>query len=234
MKKPINRIFLLNAGILLGLFFGLIHPTVPQAQQTKQDALPAKPEDGGPRRFKVTVDNVSARAEPDNASDTTAQLRLGDVVSNLGCIENAQERWCKIRLIRGGPKGYVRLRTLAPATGPDGIIAIGKDTSKDRAKRKDFDAQADIMCSQEKGQSLGSCQAGVSRSGGGDATVAVSFPNGFVRSLYFVNGEFMRGSSTMSGVGTDTDWRLEGGLYRIRVDDQRFEISVEFVLGTTP
>jgi len=35
----------------------------------------------------------------------------------------------------------------------------------------------------------------------------------------------------MSGVGTDTEWRLEDGVYFIRVDDQRFEMSKALVFG---
>jgi hypothetical protein len=33
----------------------------------------------------------------------------------------------------------------------------------------------------------------------------------------------------MSGVGTDTDWSLSSGIYRIRVDDQRFELAEALV-----
>ncbi|MCV6591872.1 MAG: hypothetical protein OIF48_02895, partial [Silicimonas sp.] len=96
---------------------------------------------------------------------------------------------------------------------------------------RDFDDETRIRCAQEQGQSLGHCNAFVARSGGGDATVEVRFANGFARQLYFTHGAFIRASATMSGVGTDTDWRLEGALYRIRVDDQRFEIAQDFLLG---
>lgn len=71
---------------------------------------------------------------------------------------------------------------------------------------------------------------GVARSDG-RATVAVTFPNGFVRLLIFEGGAFIRGNATMSGVGRDTDWHVAAGVHHIRVDDQRFEIPVGFVLG---
>ena len=44
-------------------------------------------------------------------------------------------------------------------------------------------------------------------------------------------GEFLRGNATMSGVGTDVEWRLSGGLYNVRVDDQRFELPEALVVG---
>ncbi|MEM7635371.1 MAG: hypothetical protein AAF299_12470, partial [Pseudomonadota bacterium] len=57
----------------------------------------------------------------------------------------------------------------------------------------------------------------------------VTFPNGFARNLYFVHGEFVRASATMSGVGTDMDWRLQNGRYFIRVDDQRYELPTTLI-----
>ncbi len=78
---------------------------------------------------------------------------------------------------------------------------------------------------------MGECNAEVARGGGRDATVVVTFPNGFARRLYFVHGEFVSASSTMSGSGIDTDWRVENGLHEIRVDDQRYELPEILVFG---
>ena len=100
-----------------------------------------------------------------------------------------------------------------------------------RAKSKSFDASAEIQCAQEVGQALGACRADVARGEGGAAAVVVTFPNGFARTLTFEAGAFLRGNATMSGVGTDMEWHLAGGIYRIRVDDQRFEIPETLVVG---
>jgi len=35
----------------------------------------------------------------------------------------------------------------------------------------------------------------------------------------------------MSGVGTDTEWSVSDEMYRIRVDDQRFEVPEALVWG---
>jgi hypothetical protein len=35
----------------------------------------------------------------------------------------------------------------------------------------------------------------------------------------------------MSGTGMDTDWHLKGNVHIVRVDDQRYEIPDDLVLG---
>lgn len=105
------------------------------------------------------------------------------------------------------------------------------NTSKERVKKRDFDASLDIPCAQIQGQAMGVCTANIARGVDGDAAIVVTFSNGFARTLYFYNGEFLRANATMSGVGTDIDWRKENGLHFIRVDDQRFEIPDGFLIG---
>ena len=99
-----------------------------------------------------------------------------------------------------------------------------------RARAGEFDQLSDIRCAQDIGEVLISCHGAVAR----DATSAVlvvTFPTGFKRMLMFEGGEFLRANTTMSGVGTDTDWSLSDGLYRVRVDDQQFEIPVALISG---
>ncbi|MEL6478926.1 MAG: hypothetical protein AAFR17_16465 [Pseudomonadota bacterium] len=190
------------------------------------------PEDGGVRRWRVrTSEGAELRKTPAADAEITKLLGQGDVLTNFGCTPGAGQVWCEVRPFQGGPKGFVSATRLEPASGPDGTIPTGVDDSRKRARKRDFDARGDIRCAQEKGQSLGGCTAAIARSGGGDATVAVTFPNGFVRQLYFTHGTFISASATMSGVGRDTEWRMERGLHLIRVDDQRFEISDRLVFG---
>ncbi|WP_227271588.1 hypothetical protein [Roseobacter weihaiensis] len=115
------------------------------------------------------------------------------------------------------------------AVFPD-ASAADMDAATDRAKSKDFNAIGEVLCAQDVGQSLGTCSAAVARVGG-CAAVVVTFTNGFARTLQFSDGEFLRGNATMSGAGTDTEWRLSHGLYHVRVDDQRFEIPAALVIG---
>ncbi|WP_300031549.1 hypothetical protein [uncultured Roseobacter sp.] len=189
------------------------------------------PEDGGPRRLVVTAGASKLHLKPQAGSETAHDVSQGAVLKNLGCTQELPETWCHVAPLRKGPGGYLPADQLAPARGPDGVVPHGPDTSRTRARKKDFDAADTLPCAQEQGQSFGTCQAAVARSGGGDATVVVTFANGFARQLWFTHGAFMRASATMSGVGTDMDWELREGIYMIRVDDQRFEISQAFVLG---
>lgn len=88
-----------------------------------------------------------------------------------------------------------------------------------------------VGCAQEAGQEMGTCDATVTRESDGIVQVRVAFPNGFSRVLSFERGEFLRGNPTMSGVGTDTEWHLSGGVYSIRVDDQGFVLPEGLVTG---
>ncbi|MDJ0637801.1 MAG: hypothetical protein QNJ20_03130 [Paracoccaceae bacterium] len=97
------------------------------------------------------------------------------------------------------------------------------------AKAGEFVATGEVACAQEVGEELGTCLAKVARDDTDAAAVVVTFPNGFSRTLTFEGGAFLRGNTTMSGVGTDTEWTLEDGRYRVRVDDQRFEIPQALV-----
>ena len=123
----------------------------------------------------------------------------------------------------------LRVPTVATAISVMLVAPALADTAS-RVKRGDFDARAGIPCAQERGEALGLCDAGVVRADGG-ATVVVTFPNGFARTLRFAGSRFDRANPTMSGTGRDTDWTLRNGVHRIRVDDQRFELPDAFVSG---
>lgn len=205
--------------------------TVSNAQTEWQVESLSVPEDGGARRLEVTVKEAVLYRDSSEKSDQLAVLPQSVVLSNLGCAEVAGQVWCRVAERGRARVGYVAASHVAPATGPDGIVPMGIDDSKRRARKRDFDDTREIACAQNVGESLGRCTASVARSGGGDATVIATFSNSFTRELYFTHGEFMRGNSTMSGVGTDTEWQLESGTYAIRVDDQRFEIPQSFILG---
>ena len=88
-----------------------------------------------------------------------------------------------------------------------------------------------IACAQERGESLGRCTYRIEPGEKGRITLTVIFANGFKRKLFFENGEFLKASVTMSGVGTDTDWSLEDGTHRVRVDGQRYEVPDTLIAG---
>ena len=81
-----------------------------------------------------------------------------------------------------------------------------------------------IACSQDTDTPLDQCSYQIKRDENGKTTVTVVFANSFKRKLYFEDGKFLKANVTMSGVGTDTDWSLEGGTHLIRVERQRYEV----------
>lgn len=189
------------------------------------------PREGGVRRWQVAVAEAGIFAAPGDAAERVTTLSEGAVLQNRGCADNAGQVWCQVRSLRGNVTGFALAALLRPAKGPDGVVAMGMDDSRARAGKRDFDAEAVIPCAQEQGQALGKCSAAAARGVGGDATVVVTFHNGFARKLYFLHGEFVKASATMSGVGTDMDWRLENDVHHVRVDDQRFELPDRLVFG---
>jgi len=201
------------------------------AEGTAIDAVPRAPAMGGPRRWQVVVDGtLSIHTTPSVDAPIVANLDDRTMLSNLGCETAEDHVWCSIKTIRGKLRGYTLARYLKPAISSDGTVLTGTNNSALRARKGDFDASTRIPCAQERGQPMGECSVEVARSGGGDATVIARFSNGFKRTLYFVHGEFISANATMSGSGTDTDWRKDNGLHIIRVDDQHYELRDEFVV----
>ena len=123
------------------------------------------------------------------------------------------------------------LSALAVAVAPlaaaaeEASAAALRETAR-RAAAGEVDAEARIACAQEAGEALGACTARVARDAGGTATVIVTFPNGFARRLFFVEGRFSHASATMSGTGRrDLEAELRAdGLHHLRVDDQRYRV----------
>ena len=197
-----------------------------------ETAVPRSPEDGGARRWSVEAGgSLNLYDGPSADASVIDVITDGAVLSNMGCRQGDDRIWCDVRPFRGGARGFAAAEFLKPAEGPDGIVPTGRDDSPSRARKRDFDERGEIQCAQEQGQALGECPAAIARGVGGDATVVVTFPNGFARMLYFVHGEFTSASATMSGVGTDTDWQIEGGHHIIRVDDQRYILPDTLVFG---
>lgn len=203
----------------------------PDGEIVADDAL-ASPENGGLRRWRVSAGTpVALQNEPGSEAPPLARLESGEILTGHGCLRVEAGTWCEVQSIAGGPRGFVPAEHLAPVAGPDGIVARGIDDTPRRARRGDFDISGEIACAQDRHLPMASCMADVARSGGGDATVVATFPNGFRRRLHFGHGMFLRGDATMSGVGTDTAWRLEGGMHFVRVDDQRFEIPDAMIVA---
>ncbi len=209
-------------------------PTTDQAGVVTEAMLVA-PEEGGPRRWQVVADGgLDLRDAPAGDAPVLRTLAHGAILSNLGCERAGDRVWCAVRPLGSRSRGFAPAEALRPAAGPDGTVPMGVDNSMMRARQGDFDASGDIPCAQNQGQPMGVCAFGVARSGGGDATVVVTFSNGFKRMLFFRHGAFIAGDATMSGTGRDADWHRDGDRHVIRVDDQRYELTDAAVFGGRP
>ena len=124
---------------------------------------------------------------------------------------------------------HMLLFFISVATGfLPGAAAADLSAAMKLARSAEFNTISEVRCAQDAGQMLIVCRAAFARAGDA-AAVVVTFPNGFARTLTLADGKFLRGNPTMSGVGTDTEWRLTDGTYYIRVDDQRFELPARLV-----
>lgn len=115
------------------------------------------------------------------------------------------------------------------------LLSAGEIFAGEKENSSDFSADNNtpksIACAQERGETLGQCSYRVKWDDDGKITVTVVFANGFKRQLFFKNGEFLKASVTMSGVGTDTDWNLKDATHMIRVDGQRYEVPDSLIAG---
>lgn len=191
------------------------------------------PAEGGPRRWQVAAgEEIAMHASPAREAPVVGTLVDGAILSNLGCAPAGGIVWCRVRPLQGRVRGYVAADFLHPARGPDGNVPMGADDSAVRAGQGDFDASGSLACAQNRAQPMGRCTFGVARSSGGDATVVVTFSNGFKRLLFFAHGRFISGNATMSGNGFDTDWQRDGEHHIIRVDDQRYTLRHAEIFGS--
>lgn len=121
---------------------------------------------------------------------------------------------------RAAVLGTAILATTVPYVRPAGADA-----------RRDAPIEVRVGCAQTPGQVMGACAATVAHGEDARTTVTVTFPNGFARVLFFEAGTFLRANPTMSGTGTDIDWRIEGDRLLLRVEGQRYELPAALVAG---
>ncbi len=199
---------------------------------TVADGVPAAPEAGGPRNWRV-VDlsgGLNLRAAPSVSAAIVARLEAGTLLDNLGCQAGQGRTWCDVQPLGGGPRGHVAADFLTPAISPDGTAASGPDDSALRGGQGDFDATGSVPCAMAASQPMSRCAFGVARSGGGYATVVIEKPDGLSRPVYFRMGRAIGAGTSEADPGEFRATR-EGDLHTIRIGDERYEIPDAVVLG---
>ena len=100
-----------------------------------------------------------------------------------------------------------------------------------RAGEGRFDATGNIPCTQFESQPMMQCPFGVARDGGGTATVAVTFPDGRKRFIFFENGKAISADLSQADGNMQFQVIKETDLYIIRAGEGRFEIPEAVIFG---
>ena len=198
-----------------------------------QDDVPAFPEDGGPRNWEVSIlsGELNLREEPALQAKVLASFPPGAILDNLGCRRAEDRVWCDVQPLGGGPRGFVAAEFLKPAVSPDGSVSTGPDDSALRAGQGDFDANGMIPCAQHAGQPMMQCEFGVSRAGGGYATVVVQKPGDRSRAIFFRRGVPIGADTSEADGYLEFSATKEIDLHFIRIGEERYEIPDAVVLG---
>lgn len=195
-------------------------------------AVPAAPEDGGPRNWEVTAVSgaLNLREKPSTTARIVATYAPGSILDNFGCGRAAGRVWCDVQQLGGGPRGYVSAEFLRGAVSADGSVATGPDDSALRAGEGKFDATGKLPCAQSVGQPMTQCDFGVARAGGGYAAVVIKKPDGRTRAVFFRMGKPVGADTSEADPGRFSAAR-ESDLNLIRVGTERYEIPDAVVVG---
>jgi len=204
-----------------------------QAGTSHLNEVPAAPEDGGPRNWRVTgvSSGLNLREQPSTHAKIISSYPPETILDNLGCRRAEGRVWCDVQQFGGGPRGYVAAKFLKPAVSPDGSVSTGPDDSALRAGQGQFDATGNIACAQSVGQPMMSCPFGVARAGGGYATVVIQKPDGRTRAIFFRRGKPIGADTSQADGYPDFGATKESDLNLIRIGNERYEIPDAVVLG---
>jgi heat shock protein HslJ len=226
------RSFLLKDGKLyLSLMAdGGIFAWEPHTDKHTAAAVPAAPDDGGPRNWEVTS-KLNLRKQPSTKAKILTSYALGTILDNLGCQRAEGRIWCDVQRLGGGPRGYVSAEFLKPAVSSDGSVAKGPDDSALRAGQGKFDATGSVPCAQYRGQPMIQCEFGVARAGGGYATVVIKKPDGRTRAIFFRMGRPIGADTSQADGYPGFRATKESDLHLIRIGNERYEIPDSVILG---
>jgi hypothetical protein len=209
---------------------GGVYVWAPETDRSSAAVIPAAPDAGGPRNWEVTS-SLNLREQPSTSARILTAYGPGTILDNLGCQRADGRNWCDVQQLGGGPRGYVAASYLRPAISPDGTAAMGPDDSSLRAGEGKFDASGPLPCAFSAGQPIGECEFGVARAGGGYATVVVRKPDGRTRAIFFRMGRPIGANVSESEGRLEFKATKEGDVHRIRIGDERYELTDAIVLG---
>mgnify|MGYP001817297230 CR=1 FL=1 len=202
-------------------------------QPSSPEEVPSAADDGGPLNWQVgdIAGRLNLRVDPSTSAEIITSYPPDTILDNLGCQRNERRVWCDVQPLGGGPRGFVAAEFLTAAVSPDGSVIAGPDDSALRAGQGEFDARGTIPCAQHKGQPMTSCEFGVTRAGGGYATVVIIKPDGVKRALFFRMGIAVGADTSQADGYPEFRANREQDLNMIRIGDERYEIPDAVILG---
>jgi heat shock protein HslJ len=163
---------------------------------------------------------LNVRQGPSTGSAVVGKVLAGTLMHNEGCEARADRDWCEVRFLDASQThGWAAAEYLEPS--PASL----------RAGQGVFDAIGRLACAEEAGAPLGDCDYGLARDGTHSVVVVVFRPDGMERVLFFADGGFAYADTSQAGGGFDTESTLDDGVFRIRVDSERYEIPETVVMG---
>jgi len=182
---------------------------------------------GGPDYWQVAGvgggEALNIRSGPSTRYGVISKARNGEVLRNRGCRRTGDTRWCAIRAVGSGQRGWVAGRFLvetaaprAPAMPEGGPVGNGTP----------FDATGSLPCALAGGSRAGRCLFGVVRDGPGNAGVWIALGDGSERHLLFEGGKPVTANTDAA-----FSFEKEADRYLVRVGDERFEIPEAVVYG---
>lgn len=103
--------------------------------------------------------------------------------------------------------------------------------SATRIGKGDFDATGQVPCAQYAGQPTVPCDFGVSREGGGTATVVITKPDGSQRIIFFNDGRASSTDTSQADGDSEFKAKRESDLHLISVGEERYEIPDAVISG---
>ena len=162
--------------------------------------------------------NVSTTQLPASGEYTLRVYQMGQAASS-GKRSNFS---LDVAIAGGAPKGAA----MQSSSEDDKMVEASA-----RASQGKFNATGKIPCAQTKGQTMGQCDFGVARAGGGTATVSITRPDGRKRVVFFKAGKAVGADLSQADGNMSFSTTKQADLYMIQAGNERYEIPEAVIYG---
>jgi hypothetical protein len=195
--------------------------------------------EGGPDYWEVKTrspgGSINLRRDASTGAVVLGKASDGTVLRNLGCRMAEGRRWCQVETLDGsGVTAWTAGEFLI-----EGAYAPGTATQlPEPAPSEDalvpgttFNATGSITCVRSADASMQSCDFGVTRSGGGNGTLTVFWPDGGTRVIFFESGTPAYFDQSAADDGKEMTVTQDVDTFIVMIGDERFEIPEAVITG---